>query len=230
MGLQADRLERGRLIRPFAVCATAFVLSTAMLGCEIVAFPFFAYHEFQKTQSHIEPAAYTGLDGQSFAVLVSGDRGLHADFPGMVPQITNQVAERLKAETKATGYVPAAAMLRYQYENPGWSARAFSEVADDLGVDRLVVVDIQEFRLNDPGNRFLYDGVAAATVAVVEADGLTPDDIAFEFFVNVTFPDAGGFGPEDFSSQEVASVLMTRFVNRATWPFYDAEIPNELSY
>ncbi|MEM9663251.1 MAG: hypothetical protein AAF937_13195 [Planctomycetota bacterium] len=201
-----------------------------LAGCEILAFPFFAYNEFQKTQSHIEPAAYTGLDEQTFAVLVSGDRGLHADFPGIVPQITNQVAERLKAETLASGYVPAQSMLRYQYENPGWAAMAFSEVAADLGVGRLVVVDVQEFRLNDPGNRFLYDGVAAATVAVIEADGLTPDDIAFEFFVNVTFPDAGGFGPEDFSQQEVASVLLTRFVNRATWPFYDAEIPNELAY
>lgn len=217
---------RSRAI-PAAALAACCLAGT---GCEVIAFPFFAYNEFQKTQSHVEPAAYTGLDGNSFAVLVSGDRGLHADYPAVIPQITSQVAERLKAETKATGYVPAATMLRYQYENPGWSARAFSDVAEELGVDRLVVVDVQEFRLNDPGNRYLYDGVAAATVAVIEADGLSPDDIAFEFFVNVSFPDAGGFGPEDFSQQEVASVLLTRFVNRATWPFYDAEVPNEISY
>ncbi len=214
----------------FAPWFALSVMAIASSGCEIIAFPFFAYNEYQKTQSHIEPAAYTGLDDQTFAVLVSGHRGLHADFPAVIPQITTQVAERLKTETKATGYVPAATMLRYQYENPGWSAQAFSEVAEELGVDRLVVVDVQEFRLNDPGNRYLYDGVAAATVAVIETDGITPDDIAFEFFVNVAFPDAGGYGPEDYSEQEVASVLMNRFVNRATWPFYDAEIPNELAY
>lgn len=229
MGLQAHCLGQRGVTRRCAALATLIFVGMQS-GCEIIAFPFFAYNEFQKTQSTMVPAEYAGLDGQSFAVLVSGDRGLHADFPGIVPQITNQVSERLKAETKATGYVPAQAMLRYQYENPGWSAMAFSEVAGELGVDRLVVVDVQEFRLNDPGNRFLYDGVAAATIAVIEADGFSPDDIAFEFFVNVTFPDAGGFGPEDFSQQEVASVLMTRFVNRATWPFYDAEIPNELAY
>ncbi|MEO1585013.1 MAG: hypothetical protein AAFR96_10650 [Planctomycetota bacterium] len=211
-------------------CITAAIVLGAASGCELVAFPFFAANEIRKRGTHIEPAAYSGLDEQNFAVLVSGDRSLHATYPGVIAQITQEAAERLKSETLASGYVPAQSMLRYQYENPGWSSKAFSEVATDLGVDRLVVVDMQEFRLNDPGNRFLYDGVAAATVAVVETDGLSPDDIAFEFFVNVTFPDSGGFGPEDFTDQQVASVLLARFLDRVTWPFYDAEVPNELNY
>ncbi|MGP1272633.1 MAG: hypothetical protein ACTS22_04815 [Phycisphaerales bacterium] len=205
-------------------------LAAAQLGCEIIAFPFFIAKEIDKQGSHIEPAQYTGLEGRSVAVLVSADRSVQANFPGVVPEISVSLAERIREHVDITGYVPGRVMLAFQYENPSWSALAYGELAEKLGVERLVVVDLREFRLNDPGNRYLYDGVADAAIGVVEADGPYPDDIAYELFVNVTFPDAGGFGPEDFTSQQVMSVLMKRFLDRASWPFYDAEVPNDINY
>lgn len=212
------------------VTATMLILTPLLSGCEVIAFPFFIAKEIDKQGSHIEPAQYTGLQGKSIAVLVSVDRSIQADFPEVVTELSVSMAERLRQHVDISGYVPGRVMLAYQYENPSWSALAYGELAEDLGVDRLVVVDLREFRLNDPGNRYLYDGVADATIGVIEADSAYPDDIAFELFVNVTFPDAGGFGPEDFTRQQVMSVLLKRFLDRATWPFYDAEVPNDIAY
>lgn len=212
--------------------ATAWLLlaAGAVPGCQIVAFPFFIAREAYKQGSHIEPAQYEGLRGKSFGVLISADRGVHSGFPGVIAQLTGQISQRLHNESEASGWVPPVDMLRYQYENPSWPSKPFGEVASELGVERLIVVDLQEFRLNDPGNRYLYDGVAAATVAVVEADGPSPDDVAHEFFVSVAYPDAGGFGPDDLAANQVISVLVKRFTDRASWPFYDAKIPNDLAY
>lgn len=209
---------------------TLAACAAPMSGCQIIAFPFFIAKEIDRQGTHIEPAQYAGLQGKSVAVLVSADRSIQADFPGVVPELAVSIAERLREHVDISGYVPGRAMLTYQYENPSWSAKAYGELADDLGVERLVVVDLREFRVNDPGNRYLYDGVADATIGVIEADGPYPDDIAHELFVNVTFPDAGGFGPEDFSRQQVTSVLIQRFLDRTTWPFYDAEVPNDIPY
>ncbi|MEM8757578.1 MAG: hypothetical protein AAGF47_07330 [Planctomycetota bacterium] len=220
-------------MKPIPRLAGTFALAAAVsaaAGCEVIAFPFFIANEIDKQGTHTEPAQYEGLVGKSFAVLISADRGIQADYPEIVPRLSRRIAEELVANVDVAGYVPGPVILQYQYENPSWSAMAFGEVDDELGVERLVVVDLQEFRLNDPGNRYLYDGVAAASINVVEADGSTPDDVTQELFVRVTFPDAGGFGPEDFSREEIVSVLASRFVNRATWPFYDAEIPNDLAY
>lgn len=223
-------MKRKRRTRNLAAAALLGAASLAAAGCEVLAFPFFIAAEIDKQGTHIEPAQYEGLVGKSFAVLVSADRGIQADYPEIVPRLSRRIAEEIVANVDVSGYVPGPVMLQYQYENPSWSAMAFGEVAEELGVDRLIVVDLQEFRLNDPGNQYLYDGVAAASINVIEADGSTPDDVTQELFVRVTFPDAGGFGPEDFARSQVISVLASRFINRATWPFYDAEIPNDLAY
>lgn len=216
--------------RRLVIVSLLLTLNTAGHGCAIIGFGAMAYDEFRKSGTHIEKASYTGLADKNFAVLVSADRMIQANYPEVVPQMATGISSRLAEHVKAAGYVPGERMLSYQYNNPAWSSKSYGEIAAELGVDRLVIVDIQEFRLNDPGNRYIWDGVAAATVGVVEADGPFPDDLIHEHFVHVTFPDTGGYGPEDYSRVEMLSVLKSRFVNRATWPFYDAEVPNDPKY
>lgn len=213
-----------------SACAVIAGVLAFTPGCTIFGFGAMAIEEYRKTRSHTEEAAYTGLTDKNFAVLVSADRMIQANYPEIVPQVAVAMSSRLAENVNAAGYVPGSAMLTYQYNHPSWPSRSYGEIAEELGVERLVVVDIQEFRLNDPGNAYIWDGVAAATVAVVEADGPFPDDIAHEHFVHVTFPDSGGYGPEDFSRIQMLSVLKSRFIDRATWPFYDAEVPNDLAY
>lgn len=203
----------------------------AMLqGCTIVGFGAMAIEEYRKSGDHIEKAQYTGLVDKNFAVIVSADRMIQANYPEIVPQMTTSMSQRLAENVDAQGFVPGMAMLSYQYNHPSWSSKSYGDVAKELGVERLIVVDIQEFRLNDPGNRHIWDGAAAATIAVIEADGPYPDDVTHEHFVHVTFPDSGGYGPDDLTRTEMISVLKSRFINRASWPFYDAEIPNDLNY
>ena len=208
---------------------SAAVLSMSQ-GCTLVGFGFMAVEEYRKTGSHIEEAQYKGLTDKNFAVIVSADRMIQANYPEIVPQMTTSMSQRLAENVDAQGFVPGMTMLTYQYNHPSWSSKSYGEVAEELGVERLIVIDIQEFRLNDPGNRHIWDGAAAATIAVIEADGPYPDDVSHEHFVHVTYPDSGGYGPDDLNRMQMISVLKSRFINRASWPFYDAEIPNDLNY
>lgn len=217
-------------LQRLVIASLLLVCCSAGSGCALIGFGAMAFDEYKKSGTHIEKAAYTGLGDKNFAVLVTADRMIQASYPEVVPQMATSISSRLAEQVKAAGYVPGERVLSYQYNNPSWSAKSYGEIAAELGVERLVIVDIQEFRLNDPGNRYIWDGVAAATVGVVEADGPFPDDLTHEHFVHVTFPDTGGYGPEDYSRVEMLSVLKSRFVNRATWPFYDAEVPNDPKY
>ena len=99
------------------------------------------------------------------------------------------------------------------------------ELAKELGVERLIVVEVIEYRLTEPGNQYLWDGVAAGTVGVIEADTSISDEFAFEKSVRVTFPDKQGYGPSDFSRQELTTALALRFLDRVTWPFYNHQEP-----
>jgi hypothetical protein len=180
--------------------------------------------ESYKRQStrKVEPE-YTGLQGHSFAVVVAADRVIQTNAPDLVPQMANSITERLRLQSGATGYVPAPVVLQFQYANPGWAAMTYSELARQFGVDRLVYIDLFEHRLYETGNSYLWDGMMAGTVGIVEADHSFSDEFVYAKDLAVRFPDGTGYSPNDYSSLQVDTVLRTRFLDRSTWPFIEHE-------
>ncbi len=186
---------------------------------------------YQETSTKTVPADFVGLEGKSFAVVVAADRSLQAEHPGLLEAITVRVTERLATPTnvpRAGGFVPASEVLSFQYDNPGWEARSRSELMDSLGkVDRLVFIDLLDYRLHEPGNMYQWDGVAAGTVVVMGRGSETP---LFQRNVTVRFPGKSGIGPDDLNRTAVTSGLLSRFIDRSTWPFYSHEEPYKPEY
>lgn len=168
---------------------------------------------------------YTGIVDKSFAVVVAADRGIQSIRPQQVARLTTLITQRLIEHADAAGVVPPAVILEYQYNNPRWVTLTYDELAEALGVERLIYVDLSEFRLNDPGNAHLWNGLASGTVGVVEADGPLGDDFAFSRQIAVRFPDQDGYTRTSYTADQVAAVLEKRFVDRLTWLFYDHEEP-----
>lgn len=185
---------------------------------------------YQRTGSSEVYAEYEGLDGKSFAVFIAADRVIQAQAPRLVPRLTTAITAQLVANTGATGYVPAPLVLDYQYSNPSWPARTYSKLGEDLGVDRIIFIDLYEHRLNERGNSYLWQGVIAGNLGVSEIDGAFPDDFAYTKGVSVRFPDDEGYGPDDYTAQQITAVLERRFTNRCAWLFYDHEEDNDIEY
>jgi len=204
-----------------------FALLPLLSGCEIAGVMAASYHA---TGTHEVYAEYQGLDDQSFAVFIAADRTIQAQNPRLVPRLTTAITAQLVANTGATGYVPAALVLDYTFNHPSWPAKPYGELAEELGVTRLIVIDLYEHRLNERGNSYLWQGVVAGNVGVVEADGAFPNDFAYTSGVSVGFPDGDGYGPDDFGADQILAVLERRFTNRASWLFYDHEEDNEPDY
>jgi len=139
--------------------------------------------------------------------------------------MTAQISARLVEHAGASGFVPPVALLDYQYRNPAWVTKSYERIATDLGVERLIWVDIYEYRLNEPGNAYLWEGVAAASVGVIEADSGLVEDFMYQKELNVGFPDDKGYGPVDLDERLVQAELNRRFVDRVTWLFYDHQEP-----
>lgn len=175
-------------------------------------------------------AEYDGLQGKSVAVVVSCDRAILADFPTITNEVTTRVHNRLREAGAAGSHSNTDELLAYLYNRPGWQTRPLSELAKELKVERLIFIDLQEFRLREPGNTWLWEGVAAGSVNVIEADGPAPDDFAFSRTIRVTFPDDQGTGPAQISGQVVASELLRRFCERGAWQFYKHEEEYYIKY
>ena len=185
---------------------------------------------YERTGSRIVPAEYEGLAGEDFAVLVQADLAIQANHPRAVNVLTNAITRRLAAEeVGATGMVPGPRVREFQYTNPSWEAMSFADVADEFTVSRLVVVDLYEYRLFEPGNSHIWDGRVAVNVGVVEADGAVPDDFSFARELRVSYPD-GSRSVSELSEEHVEAVLQQRIIDRVSWLFYEHEEPNAMRY
>lgn len=221
-----------RLGTPISLALLGATLA-GVSGCTAIAYAAVAAEEARRQSYATVEADYHGLDGKSYAVLVTADRGLQAEFPMIVPRFTTGINERLKEESLASGYVPSADLLRYTYNHPAWVAQPLGEVAAELGVDRLVLVEIQEYRLYEPGNRYIWDGTVFATVGVVEADSLIPDEFVYTNTVRIIYPEKDkNFTSEDTNLNEgiIAQILETRFIDRVSWLFYEHKEKGSIEY
>jgi hypothetical protein len=149
------------------------VLSTS--GCVVATVIGGMAESARRTGSHDVVAEYSGLTGKSFAVVVAADRVVQGSDGAMVNRLTNGITGMLVANQQVigfSGFVPGPRVLEFQYNTPGWPSWSYGRVADEFTVERLIVVDLYEYRLNEPGNAHVWDGMVAARIGVVEADAV----------------------------------------------------------
>lgn len=194
--------------------------SLVMSGCNIVGFFGAIEAERRRTGTIKVDAQYTGLEGQSVAVIVDASRDLQADGRGLIQAVLTEVIARLEANGKTKSIVPALQIERVLYDEPDLLGRTYDEIARRFGVDRLVVIQLEEFRLAEPGNLYVWAGLAAAELLVVEADSYIEDDVRFQAYVTVKYPTKDNTTIDDMPADAVALELLRRFANRTSWFFY----------
>jgi len=217
---------------PFALCfiAGALLLCTQLAGCVIgtaIGGMAESAHRTGKTEINAE---YTGIEGHSFAVVVSADRLLEANNPGITARITQRLNDRLIQNANPSYAIPSQDLLTVLYNTPQWIAMPRGDVAEMLGVERLVVVELIEYALHEPGNQYIWDGSAAGMVTLYESDSGYPDDPVFEKAIRVKFPDSTGFMRTDIPEAAVTTELSNRLINRVAWLFYTHEESNIIPY
>jgi len=196
-------------------------------GCQIIGAMAGSY---EATGSHEVKTLYDGLDQKKFAVVVRAGQMIQADYPEVVVKLTVDISERLQQNVNASGYVPGVRVIDYLYNHPRWIATPYEDIARNLGVERLIYVELTEYRLQDPGNAYLWQGVSGATVGVIEADGSAPEEFAFRKAIRVEFPDKAGYTANDMTRAVVNTELVRRTVDRVSWLFYDHEEMNRSDY
>lgn len=212
-------------LKTAAVALLGIACSISLSGCFIPLAIGGAVESYRKdSKQWIDPETDV-LDGKTYAVVATAGRMIQADHPELVENVIARFQQRLAEAQIGKGQVDTGDLLRYLYNRPEWVARPLGDLAKELGVDALVFVEITEFRLQDPGNQYLWSGVAAGNVQVIHADPTLGDQYVFQRAVRVKFPDKDGFGPNDFSAVQIRSVLLARFMDRASWPFYRHEEP-----
>lgn len=171
-------------------------------------------------------AQYLGLQDQRVAVVVSTSDHTDFKFPEARERITREVTRRIVAGVAGVTVADPGEVLRWQEENPYWATRPPSMLVDQLEVDRLVMIEIGEYRTHEPGDKHELRGIIAASVNVVEADAPDPDNYGASFNKTVMYPDptVSIVGRYAESEKKIEQIAQLRFCEETAGLFFDHKI------
>ena len=194
-------------------------MCAALPGCNIIAAGAVALKGDKEVEVEAE---YRGLAGQRIGVLVAADDATYFRFPRAASQVNQAVVIGLaKALPEATLLTPDAAE-DYVKRNPYWVTRRPATLMRELGVTRLITVDINQYATHETGNRSVFRGVISANVSVCEADGIDPDNRTFEREVVAQFPDASTqFGVINGDEAQIEAAVLSIFSSKVAKLFHD---------
>ena len=204
-----------------AVFGCATIACLALGGCWVPGLIGALGNEAERHKKIEVLAQYEGLQDRTVAVIVHADASTLYEHPTAAAMILGNVAFRIQSNVKGVSVLAPATVLQWQYQTPSWATLPYGQVADELGVDRVVFIDIYEFRLNPPGNQYVWEGLAAATVGIIERDGVERDTFSGSFDVRAIFPTTEDPLPrESISEANMQNGMMTKFVQECSWLFF----------
>jgi hypothetical protein len=194
--------------------------SLALSGCGLERLVGGALQNYEYQLATEVHARYPDLEGKTVAVLVDVDLGTMYEHPDVMLMIATNVSYTIQQEVSDVRVVPPNYVTEWQFRTPMWNAMPYGEIAESIGVDRVVHIDLYEYRLHPPGNRWLWEGVCAANVGIIERDGLDPDAYADVFSVESTYPSIRGVTRDSADANRIRTGLLKLFVDEVSWLFY----------
>ena len=212
-------LQRGFKVACIALCCG--MSCCLIMSCQVFGIAAAIGQNVEREKKVEVLAKYAGLDNKRVAILVKADMGTVYEHPTAVPNISFNLAQRLQQNVPGITMMDPRLCMNFQHQTPNWAAQPLGQVAEELDVDRLIIVDLYEYRLNPAGNRYLWDGVAAGNIGVAERDGIDPDQTVDQWNVSAQFPLDTGVTRESMNISMVQTGLLATFVRNSAWVFYD---------
>lgn len=166
------------------------------------------------------PPKYAGLEYKTVAVLVQADMSALYEFPDLAANIAGGVSGRIQRDVPGAQVLNPRIVLDWQYRTPQWNALPYGELAQQLNVDRIVFIDVLEYRLNPLGNRYLWEGVAVGRVGVIERTAIDPDTFTETFDLSAKFPNISGVDRESATAAQISTGLLAQFIQKSAWLFH----------
>jgi hypothetical protein len=208
---------------PALLCFALF--SSSLGGCAVASLigGMAQNYEYQK-EIEVLPE-YEGLENRRVAILVDADLATQYQFPLLIDKVTGGVAMRIARDVPGVKMLPPNVSIQWQQATPQWNAMPLGEVAEQLQVDRLVYLEIFEFRLNPPGNSWIWEGVCIANVGVIERDGIAPDTFVENMTVRAEYPKAEGVTRQAARGEAIEYGLLAEFIKETAWLFHRHKRP-----
>jgi hypothetical protein len=206
---------------PGRIGVTAMMLLglATMAGCPAIGL---VAHAVEEVAPPIKVEAQTRtLDNQTVAVLVDASLSILYQHPLVQLEVGQAVSDLLAANVPGVKVIAPKQVVDFQQRNIYWNTATYSDLAKRLGVTRLVIVEIVDYRLHEPGNVNIWRGLMNANVGVAETDGARPNDLAYATTVTAAYPPDSTVGVVNANQQTIRLGTLDLFARGVAGRFYD---------
>jgi hypothetical protein len=208
-------------------------MAAAMLcaGCGILA-------NAANAMPLIVKAAYPGLKGKTTAVMVWPEPAVKINYPRIQADIIASLQQKLmdvqkkdKPEDLQDTAFPVSwqSMMRYQENNPDADSQPIEQTAREVGVQRLIYIEVAEFQTRSDISPDLYRGQIVANLKVVELENGKVKTGYEENNITVKFPPKGpDEGWMNLGDENTYVGTIKEFTGKIAWKFYKHEEDRQL--
>jgi hypothetical protein len=170
-------------------------------------------------------AKYRTLPGHSVAVIIEADQYIYFQYPSgpstLQRAVVAELSAKLNEKTTTVRLTDPGQIEKFQKENPYWHTLPYGELLKRLNVQRVILIDLSEFSLHEPGNANVWKGVARGSVGVLEDNAANPTNFTFTESVNAVFPNDSEVGVLNSNDTEMRFGLSKVFAQQVVGLFYD---------
>ena len=205
------RLDKN--MRVFGLIMMALCLQTA--GCG----PMPGEKELVDVQ-----AEYLGLADQRIAIMVAADSHMQYQYPEARDSVCRAFTARIARNVSGVTTTIPDEISQFQEDNPYWINMRYGELAKQLDVDMIVIVDLIEYQTHEPGNAHIWQGLITGNIGVIDAHSVDPDNFVFQNTVTAKFPEESTVGIIDSDDDTIQLGMVTLFSRSGAGLFYDHQI------
>lgn len=171
-------------------------------------------------------ARYTDLKDRRVAVVVAVSDHTAFNFPQAREQMTTEITRRIVANVPGSIVTDPREIIAWQDDNSYWGTRPPSQLVRQLGVERLILIEVGEYRTHEPGNKHQLRGVIAARVNIVEAESPDPDNFAASYTKTVMYPEpsVSKIGRIAEGEDKIERMTQIRFCEEVSGLFFDHKL------
>lgn len=195
--------------------AALTVLALTLIGCG-----------GDSTRLYRVEARYRGLEAHRVAVLVAAPDAALARQPDLAAHLATAVTSAIARQLPAgrVQIVDPGISIGYQQRNPFWPLQPADVLYESLGADRLLIIDLGDYRLRDPDHNYLWLGMSSAHVSVYEAESSDPANPRFAATITAQYPEDTAIGLVQSQPQTIAAGLNQMLARNIARLFHDHEV------
>lgn len=170
------------------------------------------------------PAEYLGLADQRVAVMVAADGYMLSAHPDAPLHLCQALTSRIAGHVPGVTTTVPDQVIRFQKNNPYWLNLRYGKLVKKMDVDKIVLIDLVEYRTHEPGNSYIWQGLITANIGVIDAHASDPDNFVYYNTVRVRFPEESSIGVVDADDESIQLGMVFLFTRTAGGLFYDHQV------